>query len=155
MGKETHRPLAMFRAVRGFKRRRTPSRTPPQNGFLRHHDPTILHGTEIAQRVLGYFSFPLRVPLGDLSPTRIQSLPEICQPPEPFRTVLGESVVLGSSETHGFYSRRDRSVRADSRVIEAADVQALRSFFVRLIVPTFRKGGVRLRSQGERDVLQG
>ena len=142
MREKTHRLLTIFRTVRGFKRWRTSSSTSPQGRFLRRHDPTVLRSTEIAQRVLGYLSFPLQVLFGHLSLTRVQSLPEVGQPFERFRTVLWEFVVLGSSKTQGFYppcdhqrhradkSQSDRRVCAISRVFEVGDVQGLGTVFL-------------------------
>ena len=100
--KETHHGLAIFRTIRGFKRRRALSPTSLQSGFLRCHDSTILRSAEITERVSGYFSFPPRTFFGHLDFTGIEGRPEVGQPLEPFRAVFGESVVLGPSEPCGF-----------------------------------------------------
>ena len=122
MRKETHRLLAIFRAVRGFKHRRTPPSTSPQSGFLRRHDPAIFRGTEVAQRVFGHPSSPLQVLFSQFSITRIQSLPEVGQPFEPFRTVLGNLLSPGRLKT------RDSILDATNSVAGLASPRATASF---------------------------
>ena len=164
-GNETYHPLAIFRAVRWFELPRTPSPTPQQGRLLRRDDPTILCGAGIAQRVLRYLSLSLQVLLGQFFLSRIQGLPEVGQPLELLRAMFGKLVVLRSSETHGFYPRRDRQhrradesqgssfVRGVSSVGEVTDVQDLGIILLGEIEPSLGKQRVCSRFQRVRDVL--